>query len=151
MKILLKEITDLPELMKWRTEVITNVFGKTPDESLVEANAAYYNRHIPQRSHYAVVAEADGVECGCGAFCFTEELPSPDNPTGKCAYLMNIYVRQEFRNKGIAHFIISHLIEEARHRDCDKIYLETTDEGHPVYTSLGFHDMEGMMKLYEKD
>ncbi len=27
-----------------------------------------------------------------------EELPSPDNPSGKCAYLMNIYVREAFRN-----------------------------------------------------
>ena len=76
------------------------------------------------------VAEYDGVECGCGAVCFTEELPSPNNPTGRCAYLMNIYVRELFRNKSIAHHIITRLVDEARGRGCGKIYLETTsDEG----------------------
>ncbi len=117
------------------------------DEGLLEANRQFYDKHIADGTHYAIVAEYDGVECGCGAVCFTEELPSPDNPTGQCAYLMNIYVREEFRNHGLAHKIVSRLIQEAKHRRCGKIYLETTEDGKPVYSSLGFKDMPDMMKL----
>ncbi|MDE7347002.1 MAG: GNAT family N-acetyltransferase, partial [Muribaculaceae bacterium] len=91
------------------------------------------------------------VECGCGAVCFTDELPSPDNPTGRCAYLMNIYVREPFRKHGIAHHVVSHLIEVAKKRECGKIYLETTADGKSVYSSLGFKDMPDMMKYYEED
>ena len=143
----LQRITDLPTLMEWRAEVIRTVFGCDLRPELLEANREYYGSHIADGSHVAFVAESDGEECGCGGVCFSEELPSPDNPTGTCAYLMNIYVREAFRNKGIAHCIVRHLVDEARKRGCGKIYLETTADGKPVYSSLGFADMPDMMKL----
>lgn len=145
------QIYDLPILMDWRIEVIRNVFGEDADTNLIEENQQYYKRHISDNSHVAVVAQYDGRDCGCGGVCFTEELPSPDNPSGKCAYLMNIYVREEFRNKGVAHSIVSWLVEEAKKRGCGKIYLETTADGKPVYSSLGFRDMAGMMKFYDTE
>ena len=116
--IRLKEMHGMPELLRWRAEVITEVFGQEPDAELLEANRRYYEMHIADGSHAAFVAERRGVEVGCGAVCFTDELPSPDNPTGRCAYLMNIYVRWPFRNHGVAHKIVSRLIEEARARGC---------------------------------
>ncbi len=147
--ISLKEIKDVPALMGWRREVIAHVFGLEADEALLEANRRYYERHIADGTHYALVAERDGVECGCGAVCLTEELPSPDNPSGLCAYLMNIYVRKPFRKLGIGHKIVSRLIDEARLRGCGKIYLETTRDGEPVYSSLGFKPMPDMMKYLQ--
>lgn len=128
--------------------MIENVFGQPADKRLLVANRQYYRKHIADGSHLAFVAVTqDGEEAGCGAVCFTDELPSPDNPTGKCAYLMNIYVREPFRKHGIAHAIVTRLIEEARARACGKIYLETTAEGRPVYESLGFGNLPDMMKL----
>ena len=147
----LREIKDTDELMQWRAEVIRNVFGEEPAQALLDANRMYYKKHIADSSHVAFVASYDGVECGCGAVCFTDELPSPDNATGRCAYLMNIYVREPFRKHGLAHRIVSNLIDMAKQRGCGKIYLETTAEGRTVYCSLGFKDMPDMMKYYEKD
>lgn len=145
----LRQIYDIDTLMMWRAEVIGNVFGEEPDHRLLKANRQYYSCHIPDETHIAFLASYDNKDCGCGAVCLTDELPSPDNPSGRCAYLMNIYVRDEFRNHGIAHRIVSRLIEEAKNRECGKIYLETTADGKPVYTSLGFRDMADMMKLSE--
>lgn len=88
------------------------------------------------------------MECGCGSVCFSEELPSPDNPTGLCAYLMNIYVRKPFRNNGIAHQIVGHLVGMAKERGCGKIYLETTADGKSLYVTSGFREMPDMMKYY---
>ena len=147
----IKEVKDIGELMRWRREVIRNVFEEEADEALLEANQLYYELHVKDGSHLAFVAEYEREPCGCGSVCLTEELPSPDNPGGRCAYLMNIYVRKNFRNHGIAHAIVKRLLEEARNRDCGKIYLETTADGKPVYTSLGFRDMPDMMKYYETE
>ncbi len=107
--VLLREITDIPTLMSWRAEVIEHVFGEKADETLLLANRQFYEKHIADGSHFAVVAQKDGEECGCGAVCFTEELPSPDNPSAGCANEMNIYVREPFRNHGLAHKIVSRL------------------------------------------
>ena len=36
--ILLKEIKDIPALIRWREEVIGHVFGQKPDKRLIMAN-----------------------------------------------------------------------------------------------------------------
>lgn len=135
--------------MHWREEVIAHVFGEQPDAALLAANRDYYLRTMASGEHLALVAEVDGCECGCGAICLGEELPSPDNPSGRTAYLMNIYVREPYRNHGIAHALVKRLIEEAQGRRCGKIYLESTPEGKPVYFSIGFRDMPDMMKYHD--
>lgn len=143
----IKKITDLALLMAWRKEVIEHVFGEVPDDSLLQENQHYYLRHIYDGSHVAFEATFSGEKAGCGSICFNDELPSPDNPSGHCAYLMNIYVKDEFREKGVGHAIVGRLIEEAGERDCGKIYLETTSEARSLYESLGFVDLPDMLKL----
>ncbi len=146
MTVTIRQRIAIPTLMHWREEVIENVFGVKPSKALLAANRRYYMKHIADGSHIAVVAEADGVDAGCGGICLTEELPSPDNPSGRCAYLMNIYVRKEYRNHGIGHFIVRWLVEKARETGCDKIYLETTEEAQQLYKETGFVVLPGIMK-----
>lgn len=146
MNLIIKSLDDIDRLMSWRREVIGEVFGVTPSQELLAANRAYYETHIPAGGHIAVVAEADGVEAGCGAICLSDELPSPDNASGRCAYLMNIYVRAPYRSRGIGHAIVAHLVETARGLGCDKIYLETTEGARSLYRGLGFEELPGIMK-----
>lgn len=146
MNVTIREITAIPTLMHWRREVIENVFGVVPSKRLLVANRQYYLKHIADGSHIAVVADVDGEDAGCGAICLSEELPSPDNPSGRCAYLMNIYVRDGFRLHGVGHSIVRWLVEKSRELGCDKIYLETTDGARSLYKSVGFKELPGIMK-----
>ncbi|MCD8286042.1 MAG: GNAT family N-acetyltransferase [Clostridia bacterium] len=142
---------DLTELMEWRMEVLRDVFWMSPQDprlpSLREENRKYYEETIPQGAHIACWAVLDGKKTGCGGLCLQKEMPSPDNRTGVNGYIMNVYVRKEYRGHGIGHAILSWLISKARENGAGKIYLETTREGRPLYTSLGFEDMWEMMKL----
>ncbi|MCM1076058.1 MAG: GNAT family N-acetyltransferase [Bacteroides sp.] len=147
-------LTDIDRLLAWRMEVIETVFGLQPPTAspqlmeLCEENRRYYSAHLSDGSHYACIAVTENQEkAGCGAVCFHEELPSPDNPNGKCGYLMNIYVREPYRRRGIGRAIVSHLLDECHHRDITKIYLETTSQARSMYASIGFTEMEGLMKL----
>jgi len=142
----IRQVTVIPTLLHWRKEVIENVFGVEPTNAMMLSNRQYYIRHIADGTHIAIVAETDGHDVGCGAICITEELPSPDNLSGKCAYLMNIYVRAEYRKRGIGHSIVSWLVEKATQLGCDKIYLETTDDARTLYQGLGFNELNGIMK-----
>ncbi|MDE6007226.1 MAG: GNAT family N-acetyltransferase [Muribaculaceae bacterium] len=149
--ITLRPVTDINTLIRWRIEVINNVFGEEPSKALIEANRDYYERAVPSGNHLAVIASIEGEDVGCGALCFSEELPSPDNETGRCAYLMNIYVRKPFRKEGVAHTVVRHLVNEAKKRNCKKIYLETTDIARELYSSIGFGEMKDMMKLKSEE
>lgn len=141
---------DLDLLLKWRMEVLSHVFSLPPDravEDLYAANLAYYKRALPRGEHIAAFAETEHGIVGCGGVCLYREMPSPDNPSGWCAYLMNIYTRKEFRGQGIGSAVVRWLIEQAERREITKIYLEASETGRPLYERLGFTDMRDYMKL----
>lgn len=142
-------LSDLDALLDWRIEVLETVFADAEPwdrDALRQANRAYYQRQLDE-GHVACIALVDGKGAGCGAICLQEEMPSPDNPSGKCAYLMNIYTRPEFRHQGVAGEIVDWLVDQARTRGAEKIYLESTEMAAPLYREKGFQPMEGMMKL----
>lgn len=143
-------IDDLPLLAEWRMEVLRHVFGDrhlAPDEwqELKEANIRYFRSALPTGNHVAIIARRDGEAIGCGAMCIHHEMPSPDNISGKCAYLMNIYVREEARGNGVGRQIVEWLTRHASQRGITKTYLETTPAGRHLYETTGFTDMEEMM------
>ncbi len=125
----LKQITVLPTLMRWRIEVLRSLSGREPHPRLLVVTRQYFREHIADGSHVAFVAEVNGVECGCGSICLADELPTPDNPTGRYASLVNIYVCEPYRNQGLECCIVRRLMEEAGKLGCGKIYLETADKG----------------------
>lgn len=138
----------LDRLMEWRMEVLDHVFpdsGASADDALMAANRDYYRRQIASGGHVACFALADGVTVGCGGICLQEELPSPDNPDGRCAYLMNVYCREAYRRRGVGRTIVRWLVGVAAEKGIRKIYLETTDSGRRLYRSVGFREMKDMM------
>lgn len=73
-------------------------------------------------------------------------MPSPDNPNGRCAYLMNIYTLPKYRKCGIGKAIVTWLQKKAGEYGADKIYLEASKNAYEFYKKIGFHDMNGYMK-----
>lgn len=140
----------LDELMTWRMEVLREVFAIPADvntSALEESNREYYRHAMSCGEHIACFAQYGAERVGCGGICLQREMPSPDNPRGRCAYLMNIYVRPGYRGKGIALHIVRWLVEQALAQGSSKIYLETSDAARKLYAGLGFKYMKDMMKL----
>lgn len=140
---------DIDYLLRWRMEVLETVFaedGPWDADALLEANRRYYE-HALGTTHHAFVAALDGVDVGCGGICLQDEMPSPDNPSGRCAYLMNIYTREVARGNHVGTAMVMALVDKARRCGAGKVYLEATDMGAPLYAHLGFAPMDGMMKL----
>lgn len=145
-------LEDMPLLMEWRMRVLREVFSIPEDEDtalLEQANRQYYERHLRKDSHTACFAGVKGTEAiiGCGGICYQEEMPSPDNRSGSCGYLMNIYVLPKYRKLGTGRQVVQFLIQDARRRGVEKIYLESSDPGRRLYQELGFSEMQGYMKL----
>lgn len=51
---------------------------------------------------------------------------------------MNVYVKKDFRRKGLAKKMLELLIEEAKSRKVTEISLDATEKGRPLYESMGF-------------
>ena len=119
-------VDEIDRLMAWRLEVL---------------------REVSRKGHIACFAEIDGQVIGCGGVCLQREMPSPDNLSGKCAYLMNIYTRPEAQRCGVGHSVVRWLVARARQWGAEKIYLETSKEGRALYEGVGFVDLPDMMLL----
>lgn len=139
-------IEELPLLLYWRERVIREVFEVADSvdlQQLMEENRRYYERAIPTGNHLACVAYAeDGAVMGSGSLCFSEELPSPDNPSGLNALIMNVFTAQHLRGHGIGTAIIAWLVNAAHARGVQNIYLESTKTAFSFYRGLGFKPLE---------
>ncbi|MBD5559864.1 MAG: GNAT family N-acetyltransferase [Clostridia bacterium] len=125
-------------------EVMEEVFSDRPhplSPELATTTRAYYERHLLDDSNISCFAVREtGEIVGSGTICILEELPSPDNLSGKVGYLMNIFVFPPARGEGAGRQIVQWLIEQAEKRGITRLMLETTDAGRGVYESLGFVD-----------
>ena len=143
-------VNELGLLLSWREEVLRCVFSlpeNADTSALMQANEAYYKSAVPSGTHIACFAQKGGETIGCGGLCLHDEMPSPDNPSGRCAYLMNIYVREGHRGEGAGKKIVRYLIGCALEQNITKIYLETSPCGRALYEAAGFSEMRDMMLL----
>ncbi len=82
---------------------------------------------------------------------FYQVMPTYHNPSGKKAYIMNMYTAPEYRRQGIAFRMLDVLIEEARKKGISQIALEATEMGRPLYEKYGFVPMKDEMELCSFD
>lgn len=140
---------DIEILVKSRIEVLREVFKVPPDKDLSHlerASRLYYEQTLSNKEHIACLVFDGALFVGCGGLCLQKEMPSPDNETGKCGYLMNIYVRKGFRRNQIGKRIVHWLIERGKEQGISKITLEASIEGMPLYESLGFEISNNYMQ-----
>ncbi|MCL2774373.1 MAG: GNAT family N-acetyltransferase [Oscillospiraceae bacterium] len=69
-------------------------------------------------------------------------------PNGKTAYIGNLYTLPEFRKKGIGTHLFGLNMEEAKKNDCQRILLDATDAGKPIYEKYGFEKSDTTMAYY---
>lgn len=143
-------LTDIDLLIQWRMRVLHDVFSipdNQPMKEIEQANTIYYQSALQDGGHIACFAYHENEIVGCGGICLYKEMPSPENFSGQCAYLMNIYACPRFRGLGVGKMVVQWLVEQAVQRNITKIYLESSKSGRTLYEKMGFLDMPDMMKL----
>jgi GNAT superfamily N-acetyltransferase len=54
------------------------------------------------------------------------------------ATILNVYTEPEFRRRGIARLLMRTLIDCCRQEGFARVFLHSSDDGRPLYQSLGF-------------
>lgn len=94
------------------------------------------------------IAEENGTAVAMGCVNFFALPPNDWCPEGRTAYIGNLYTAPERRRQGIAAQILKRLISEAKSRGCQRILLNATDEGRPLYRQFGFDESPTAMACY---
>lgn len=145
---------DIEMLVEMRAEVLRDVFSLPAgyDMSAIRSESRkYYMESLADGSHTACLAYDGHHVAGCGAICFYRVMPSVLNAGGLCAQIMNMYMRPEYRRRGVASRILRILVDEAAARGVERINLETTEAGREVYRRFGFTQQKDEMELVIKN
>lgn len=141
---------DIEELVRTRILVLraANKLSDDVDMSLVEQETyAYYKWALKTGEHIAYLVYDNGTFIGAGGVSFYQVMPTYHNPSGKKAYIMNMYTAPEYRRQGIAFHTLDLLVKAAKEQGVSQITLEATDMGRPLYEKYGFVKMEDEMEL----
>ena len=145
-------LADLDILTETRIEVLraANRLDASADMTQVErATLAYYRSALADGSHTAYLVFDGDVFVGAGGVSYYAVMPTYHNPTGRKAYIMNMYTRPAYRRQGIARRTLDLLVRDAESRGVRAISLEATEMGRPLYEAYGFVPMTSEMELPE--
>ena len=143
-------IADIDELVRTRIIVLraANKLSNDVDMSLVEKESyEYYKSALETGEHVAYLVYDNETFIGTGGVSFYQVMPTYHNPTGKKAYIMNMYTAPAYRRQGIAFHTLDLLVKDVRKQGVSQITLEATEMGRPLYEKYGFVKMEDEMEL----
>ena len=143
-------IADIDELVRTRIIVLrtANKLSNDVDMSLVEKESyEYYKSALETGEHIAYLVYDNENLIGAGGVSFYQVMPTYHNPTGKKAYIMNMYTASEYRRQGIAFHTLDLLVKDIRKQGISQITLEATEMGRLLYEKYGFVKMEDEMEL----
>ena len=141
---------DIDILTKTRTQVLraANELEEDADMSAVEKETYdYYLTALKDGSHTAILVYDKDQIIGAGGISYFRVMPTYHNPTGRKAYIMNMYTNPAYRRKGIAYQTLNLLVADAKNKGIDAISLEATEMGRPLYEKFGFTGMNDEMEL----
>lgn len=161
MRIRPLDAADVPVAARLRIELLEETGGALPPaqrQALLEANQAFFQRHLGSPAWQSWVAEFDPAPApaaapaspvvgAIGTLAFFERPPYPGNPLGRDAYLLNMFTAPAYRGKGAARAIVQAVIGEARRRGVRKLILHATEAGRPIYAEAGFGPSMAYMEL----
>ena len=129
-------LEDINTLVETRIEVsrAANKLCADTDMGEVERQSyLYYQKALSDGSHIAYLVFDESGCIGTGGVSFFQVVPTYHNPSGKKAYIMNMYTNPKYRRKGIAYKTLDMLIKEIKSKGISSISLEATDMGRPLY------------------
>ena len=107
----------------------------------------YYRNALENDTHLAYLIFDEDTFVGAGGISYFQVMPTYHNPTGKKAYIMNMYTNPDYRRQGIAYKTLELLVADAKERGIAAISLEATELGRPLYEKYGFIKMNDEMEL----
>ena len=118
----------------------------TAEEPEFEARmAAWLESEGERRTTW--LATSGGEPVGMASLFEYRRMPRPGRPPSAWGYLGNMFVRAEYRNRGIATALLQAIIDAADERSYARLVLSPSDEALALYECGGFTTPAGEHRL----
>lgn len=95
----------------------------------------------------AWLAQYKGEFVASGAVSLLSMVPVPFDYSYHVAYIHSIFTENQFRGRGIAGYILCEIIEYCRDKEVNRLILNASDAGRPIYERFGFEIVENSMRM----
>ena len=119
--------------------------GSKPQGNIDDELRRFFMDGIKDGSVVIYVAEDDEKIIGTAGVCYYNYPPTFSNPTGKMAYVTDVYVKPEYRLKGIASKLMVYIMHNIKLNKCAFARLHASIHGKKMYEGIGFTDAQGFM------
>lgn len=129
-------MADLRLLLGYRRAMVEEMDGadKASVNRMIRALGLYLRAAIPEGSWHSWIVDPGG----CGSVKIVRWVPGQLDPTPRRAWIHSVYVEPSFRRRGIGRQLTQTIIAWCRERGFEWIYSYASDQGRPLYQSLGF-------------
>ena len=147
MNIIYKRLTEkeLNTFIEMRIDQLREE-GAKEEIDLAPALKHYYMRHMADGTFVSWLAFDGNKIIGTSGMSFVEKPPYFGCPSGKIGLLSSMFTNPDYRRKGIAKELLSHVVNEAREYGCGTIQITASDMGVKLYTDFGFVHNENFMQ-----
>lgn len=135
------QTADIPELVRLRLAYFDEEFGELPEQTvrqISEQLPEYFRSHLGRDCVVYAAELPDGTFAGCAILTIQEKPANPFFPTGRCGYVLGVYVMPEYRGARAGTWLMKMLLIDAKRRDLDFVSLSASDMGLGLYARLGF-------------
>ena len=105
----------------------------------------YFQAHLDKDLFAYVIRDGQTI-VSCAFLLIVEKPMSPAFINGRTGIVLNVYTCPAYRRRGCARMIMEALLSEAKRMEVSVIELKATEDGYPLYRSLGF--MEDVSKYH---
>lgn len=121
--------------------------GIEPNKDIDEELINFFHKHFMDGSLAEWVIEDEGEIIATAAIVFYEFPPTYTNKSEIKGYVTNMYTAPDYRKRGLATMLLDKLVDEARERHVEKIWLGASKLGRPVYLKYGFQETNEWLEL----
>lgn len=110
-----------------------------PLDTMEQTSEKYFRAALADGSYRGFLAETTDRKVVAGGGIVISHWPAhPDGLHPRRAMILNMYTEKQFRRRGIARRLMITMMDWLRKEGFPKVGLHASDEGRPLYESLGF-------------
>ena len=142
-------ISDINVLSQMRVSMLCNGTDYNDEFKfkLYNNTKSFITDGFEDKSFITWVASQNNEIIAMGGLTYYVLPPNDWCPSGRTAYIGNMYTIPDYRRKGIATKLLSLLVDEAKENCCERIFI-ATDMGKPLYEKYGFVNSNTAMAYY---
>lgn len=143
MEFVRAEKKDVHALIESRVVYLRAAIGEMSEAEEAETRQKllpFFHDHL-ERDLFVFCARDSKEGIVATAFLMVYEKPfRPDNGSGRYGVVYNVVTKVGFRGRGLATALVKHLLAGAEKMGLERVMLNATEAGRPIYEKLGFQE-----------